>query len=89
MRPIFFTLLVLSIALFFLILYPRTRRRILNVFSVISLSFIFALMAVQVIYFDGIIVDEIGLGGDAVSTVTSLLILFFSLLNPIAYLRLI
>jgi hypothetical protein len=85
MRPVFFTLLTASIALFLLIIIPKTRRRLLNVFSVISLSFIFAIMAVQVIYYDAIIVDEFGLGGDAVSTITSIFILAFSLLNPIAF----
>jgi hypothetical protein len=88
MRPVFFTLLIASIVLFSLIIIPKTRRRLLNVFSVLSLSFIFAMMAVQVIYYDAIIVDEIGLGGDAVSTLTSIIILAFSVLNPIVFLSL-
>ncbi|RSD28663.1 hypothetical protein [Mesobacillus subterraneus] len=85
LRPVFFTLLLVSIILLLLILYPRTRQRMLNTFSVISLSAIFGIITVQVIYYDAIIVDELSFGGDPTSTTTALAVMVFTIINPILF----
>jgi energy-coupling factor transporter transmembrane protein EcfT len=64
MRPIYFTMLILAILLFLMIISRRLRERLLNLFNVVSLSLILGIITVQVTYYDAIIVDEIGLGGD-------------------------
>ncbi|MBM7587490.1 hypothetical protein JOC86_004063 [Bacillus pakistanensis] len=53
--------------------------------QVLSLSIISILVSAQVLFYSGIIVDEVGLGGDAVSTYLFLAIVGFSILNPIIY----
>jgi hypothetical protein len=85
MRPIFFTLLILAILLFILIISRKLREKLLNRFSVGSLSFILGLITVQVTYYDAIIVDEIGLGGDPTTFFLALIILALSVLNPMLF----
>jgi hypothetical protein len=85
LRPIFITLLILSILLFMMINFRVLRKKFLNGFSVVSLSFIFGIVTVQVTYYDAIIVDEIGLSGDPMSFFLALIILALSVLNPILF----
>jgi cytochrome bd-type quinol oxidase subunit 2 len=85
MRPIFFTMLILAILLFLMIISRRLREKLLNLFNVVSLSFILGIITVQVTYYDAIIVDEIGLGGDPTTFFLALIILALSLLNPMLY----
>ncbi|MEH7352447.1 hypothetical protein V7150_02545 [Neobacillus drentensis] len=85
LRPIFISLIIISLFLSFLIIFPKTKQKLINGFTVISLSLVFTIVSVQVIYYDSIIVDEIGLGGDGVSTIMCLAIIALSLLNPIIY----
>ncbi|WP_079508742.1 hypothetical protein [Mesobacillus jeotgali] len=85
MRPVFFTLLLLSVLLCLLIVIPGFRKKFLNGFSVIGLSLLFAIITVEVVYYDAIIIDEIGLGGDPVIFFISLGTLALSLFNPGLY----
>ncbi|WLR57390.1 hypothetical protein LC048_11355 [Mesobacillus subterraneus] len=85
MRPIFFTLLILSILLFILIISRKLRGKLLNGFSVVSLSIILGVITVQVTYYDAIIVDEIGLGGDPTTFFLALINLGISILNPMLF----
>ncbi|RLQ91276.1 hypothetical protein [Planomicrobium sp. Y74] len=86
MRPIFYSLLAASIALFVLIVWPSLRRRLLNTFAVLSISALTFWVSVQTMYYDAIIVDEIELGGDPVTTYMVLLIVALSFMNPLFYL---
>lgn len=85
MRPIFSTFLVISILLLLLVLIPRTKKTYINGFTVISISTISILISAQLLFYEGIIVDEIGLGGDTVSTIIFLAIVGLGILNPILY----
>lgn len=85
MRPIFFTLLLLSILVFIMIISLKLREKLLNSFSIASLSFIIGVITVQVTYYDAIIVDEIGLGGDPMTFFLALAILGLSVLNPMLF----
>lgn len=85
LRPILFLLLTTASLLFITILIPKIRHKLLNGFSVISLSLITVLVAMQVGYYHAIIVDEIGLGGDAVSLYLFLAIAFLGAVNTALY----
>ncbi|ARI77810.1 hypothetical protein [Halobacillus mangrovi] len=85
MRPVFVLLLCIMLALFFIILFPRLRRRFTNGLSVVGLSVVSLAVSCQLLYYSGIIVDEFGLGGDEISTYLFLLIAAFASLNSFIY----
>ncbi|MFV8830360.1 hypothetical protein [Alkalihalobacterium sp. APHAB7] len=85
LRPIYITVLVMSLLLFFIIIIPKLNTRWLNVFAIISLTVLFILFSGLLLYFSGIIVGEIGLGGDAVSFDLFLAILVIGIINLVIY----
>ncbi|PWA11938.1 hypothetical protein DCC39_08355 [Pueribacillus theae] len=85
LRPVFVTLLIAAVILFLILIIPKARSKFLNGFSVISLSLLSIFVSAQVLFYGGIVVDELGLGGDAVATYMFLAIVVFSLLNPLLY----
>lgn len=85
LRPVFGTLLTASILLFLILIIPKARGKLLNGFIIISISVLSIVVSAQVLFYDAIIVDELGLGGDAVTTYIFLGIVGFSLLNPLLY----
>lgn len=85
LRPMLFLLLAVMLVLFTALLIPKIRTNLLNGFAVISLSVVAVLVAIQVVYYHAIIVDEIGLGGDPVSLLLFLVVAFFALLNILLY----
>ena len=66
LKPIFVTFLIVSVILFFIVILPRNKSKILNGFTVICISSLSILVSAQILFYSGIIVDEINLGGDAV-----------------------
>lgn len=88
LRPIFITFIIASLLLFLFILFPKTRKKWMNGFTVVSLSLVFSIVSAQTLFYNAIIVDEIGLGGDYVSTLMCLFIVILSLMNPIIYFNL-
>ncbi|MFZ0447449.1 MAG: hypothetical protein WAM95_22995 [Bacillus sp. (in: firmicutes)] len=85
LRPIFVTFLIVLVMLFFMVILPRTKNKIINGFTVVSISILSILISAQILFYSGIIVDEMNLGGDAVSTYLFLTIAVISILNPIIY----
>lgn len=86
LRPILFLLLGVALILCIAQLIPKIRTHLLNGFAVISLSLVTIAVAVQVVYYHAIIVDEIGLGGDAVSLYLFIAIAFMGVMNVLLYL---
>lgn len=86
LRPIFYSLLAASVVLLVFIVWPKLRKRLLNIFAVVSISLLTFWVSVMTFYYHAIIVDEIGLGGDSVSFYLFLLIAALSVLNPFIYL---
>ncbi|TDL31283.1 hypothetical protein E2R51_12980 [Jeotgalibacillus sp. S-D1] len=84
LRPIFFTLLVVSLFLLLAVLVPKTKN-LLNGFTVACISFVTIVVCAQLLFYGAIIADETNLGGDAVSTYLVLIILGISLFNPFIY----
>lgn len=85
LRPIFITLLTVSLLLFATLILPKIRLKLINGFAIISISIILVLVSGQVLFYHAIIVDEINLGGDPVSFGMFLAILCLSFINPIIY----
>ena len=87
LRPILITFLVVSVLLFVLILIPKAKKKFINGFSVISLSLLSIWVSAQIIFYQGIIVDELNLGGDSTSFFLFLAITGISCLNLIIYFK--
>lgn len=85
LRPILITFLLVSLMLFLIVLFPRAKNKLINGFTVISISVITILVSAQLLFFHGIIVDEINLAGDPVSFNMFLVIVGLSILNFIIY----
>jgi hypothetical protein len=50
-----------------------------------GLSVVSVIVSAQLLYYDAIIVDELGLGGDSVTTYMFLIILILGFVNPITF----
>ncbi|MBM7649928.1 cytochrome bd-type quinol oxidase subunit 2 [Bacillus ectoiniformans] len=87
LRPIFVSFLILLLVLLVIIILPRANSKVINGFTVTCISILSIFVSAQVLFYSGIIVDEMNLGGDAVSTALFLIIAAISILNPIIYFR--
>ncbi|MEF7438294.1 hypothetical protein V4V36_13490 [Paenibacillus lautus] len=85
LRPIFISSLVVSLLLFFILIIPKLKNKMINGFTVLSLSVISIFVSGQLLYNSGIIVDEIGLSGDPVSFYIFLAITGIWIINLIIY----
>ncbi|MCM3257309.1 hypothetical protein JNUCC32_12480 [Paenibacillus sp. JNUCC32] len=85
LRPIFISILVVSLLLFFILIIPKLKNKMINGFTVLSLSVISIFVSGQLLYNSGIIVDEIGLSGDPVSFYIFLAITGIWIINLIIY----
>jgi hypothetical protein len=75
LRPIFITFIITALIMFFIIIIPKTRIKIASGLSVMGLSVVSVIASAQLLYYDAIIVDELGLGGDSVTTYMFLIII--------------
>jgi hypothetical protein len=88
LRPIFVTFIIAALFMFLIIIFPKIRIKIASGLSVVGLSLVSVVASAQLLYYDAIIVDELGLGGDAVTTYMFLVILILGFVNPfIFYIR--
>jgi hypothetical protein len=85
LRPIFITFIITALIMFFIIIIPKTRIKIASGLSVMGLSVVSVIASAQLLYYDAIIVDELGLGGDSVTTYMFLIIIILGLINPIVF----
>ena len=65
LRPIFITFLIGLVIMFSLVILPGAKNKIINGFTVSFISILTILVSAQVLFYSGIIVDEINLGGDS------------------------
>ncbi|OAS89534.1 MULTISPECIES: hypothetical protein [Metabacillus] len=85
LRPIFITFLLVSLILFLIVILPKTKNKLINGFTVTIISIISILVSAQLLFYHGIIVDEINLAGDPVSFNMFLVIVGLGILNSIIY----
>lgn len=85
LRPVFITFFIVTLNIFIGMKLPKSKRNIINGFSVSSISILSIVVSAQILFYNGIIVDEINLAEDSVSSVLFLAIVGLSLLNPLIY----
>jgi hypothetical protein len=85
LRPIFITFIVAALLMFFIITFPKLKIKMTSGISVVGLSMVSIIASAQLLYYDAIIVDELGLGGDEVTTYMFLVILILGFVNPITF----
>lgn len=85
LRPVFIIILVISLALFIILVIPKLKNDLINGFTVLSLSAFSILVSGQLLYYEGIIADETGLSGDAISSYIFLAITGIGIINSIVY----
>lgn len=85
LRPIFISILIVSLLLFFIMITPKLKNKMINGFTVLSLSAILIFVSGLLLYNSGIIVDEIGLSGDPLSFYIFLAITGIGIINLIIY----
>ncbi|USK32132.1 hypothetical protein LIT25_16110 [Bacillus sp. F19] len=85
LRPIFVTFIITALLMFFIIIFPKIRLKMVSGLSVVGLSIVSVIASAQLLYYDAIIVDELGLGGDVVTTYMFLVILILGFVNPITF----
>lgn len=84
MRPIFVTLIVAALFMFFIVLIPLLRRRAARL-VVLRGSIILVILSAQLLYYNGMIVDKLGLRGDEMSAYIFLAVLVFSVMGSIIF----
>jgi len=85
LRPVFITFIIVLLIFLLIVILQKGKCKLINGFSVISVSIICLLVSAINLWQIGIIADELGLGGDAVSSYMFLVIVGLSILNPIVY----
>lgn len=86
MRPLFITILVAMIIIFFTVFIPNFRLMYNNIFPILLISIIGQLLSAQLFFYNGILVDELVLSGDSLSIFLFMLTVLFAFLNPCIYL---
>ncbi|MGF9978240.1 hypothetical protein ABE042_02435 [Viridibacillus arvi] len=84
-RPLFITMLFLSILLFIAIILPKVRKRYINTFTVVSISIVNVILSTQLLFMNGIIVDELNLSGDKFTFYVFIAIVGVTFINVISY----
>lgn len=86
LRPIFITFIVLLILLFIAILQSN-KQKLVNAFSVFSISLISVIISGITLFIEGSIVDDLNLSGDSVSTYLFFVIVILCIVNLFLYSR--
>ncbi|MER2261493.1 MAG: hypothetical protein ABS934_05710 [Psychrobacillus sp.] len=84
MRPIFITFLVIAVILLIAIVLFKTPKWI-TAFTISVVSIISIVVCAQVLFLEGIVVDELNLSGDPVSLYMFFAITLLSILNLLIY----
>ncbi|MEH6996274.1 hypothetical protein V7075_26815 [Neobacillus drentensis] len=86
LRPIFITVIIASLALFFILVVPKFKKKLVNGFTVFSVSAISIVVSGQLLFYHAIVADEINLGGDTVSTYLFFVIIGICIVNCLIFL---
>ncbi|CAH8716246.1 hypothetical protein M5W83_01865 [Paenibacillus thiaminolyticus] len=85
LRPIFVTLVMASLLMFLIIILPKLRRKMTGGLAVVGLSLVSVIVSGQLLYYYGVITDELGLRGDLIATSIFFVNLIFCIVNPIIF----
>ncbi|MEH6986328.1 hypothetical protein [Cytobacillus firmus] len=81
LQPVFYSSLLAAVIL---LIFALTSKAISGI-VVVFISLILIIISGQVLFFDAIIADELGLGGDGTATLLFLGIAFLSLASPVIF----
>ncbi|MGE7780535.1 hypothetical protein ACQKL0_11285 [Peribacillus sp. NPDC097264] len=85
LRPMLITFVIMGFLLFIGVIFQKRVYSFIHASTVIILSLLSIIVSAQVVFYEGVIVDELGLGGDAMTTYIFLVIIGFSIVNPLIY----
>lgn len=85
MRPLFVTILAFSLLIFITLFIPKFRLLYHSIFLIVVMSVLCIVLSAQLLFYHGILVDELGMGGDPVSFYSFIAIAIFSIINPIIF----
>lgn len=81
LQPVFYSSLLAAVIL---LIFALTSKAISGI-VVVFISLILIIISGQVLFFDAIIADELGLGGDGTATLLFLGIAFLNLASPVIF----
>ena len=85
LRPLFITLFVFIALLFICLLLPGRIRRLINGLTTIITSVFVLVFGSLLLFFDAILIDELGLASDSVNTYFYIGTVILAILNPILF----
>lgn len=84
LRPVMSSFLLIAVILFVLVSLPKVLQGFLNGFSVMAAALISIIISGQVLFFEAILADELGMGGGS-GFWMFLVIVFLGIVSPIIY----
>ncbi|MBG9588481.1 hypothetical protein [Cytobacillus firmus] len=84
LRPVISSFLLIAVVLFVLVWLPKALQGFLNGFTVMAFAIVSIIISGQVLFFEAILADELGLGGGS-GFWMFLLIVFLGTVSPIIY----
>ncbi|EWG11055.1 hypothetical protein [Cytobacillus firmus] len=85
LRPVISSFLLITVILFVLVWLPKALQGFMNIFTVMAVALISIIISGQVIFFEAILADELGMGGGS-GFWMFLVIVFLGTVSPIIYL---
>lgn len=85
-RPIFILFIVILIVSLIVILFQKNHYKIINGYTVIITLLITYIVSAILLYQTGILADELGMGGNALSTIMFFVIILLGFVNYLVYL---
>jgi hypothetical protein len=84
-RPIYLLFISISSLLLIIVLFQNRDNKMANGFTIMVVAFISLIVSAFLTYQIGVLSDELGIGGDAVSFFMFIAVVILSFLNPIVY----
>ncbi|RBP96663.1 hypothetical protein DFO70_101479 [Cytobacillus firmus] len=84
LRPVISSFLLITVVLFILVWLPKVMQGFLNGFTVMAITMISIIVSGQVLFFEAILADELGLGGGS-GFWMFLVIVILGIVSPIIY----
>lgn len=84
-RPIYILFILILVISLFTTIFQKTHYKIVNGFTVAILILISIVVSAFLTYQVGVLSDELGIGGDAVSMIMFIVIVILSLVHLFAY----
>ncbi|GIP00854.1 hypothetical protein J14TS5_59390 [Paenibacillus lautus] len=84
-RPIYILFILILIISLFIMIFRKDHHKVINGFTIGIITLISLAVSAYLTYQIGILSDELGIGGDAVSFYMFIVVVILSLVNPLVY----